>query len=44
VQDLLNIDVSSAVVGLIVIALAIVAMVAGSLAFPGGGSLADNKE
>jgi len=37
IQNLLGIDVSSAIVGLIVIALAIVLMVAGSLAFPGRG-------
>jgi len=37
IQNLLGINVSSAIVGLIVIALAIVLMVAGSLAFPDRG-------
>ncbi|MHC4116035.1 MAG: sodium:solute symporter family protein [Planctomycetota bacterium] len=44
IQNLLGIDVSSAIVGLVVIALATVAMVVGSLAFPGGGKFAEHKE
>jgi len=44
VQDLLHMDVSSEIVGLTVIVLAMVLMVAGSLAFPSGGPSADNKE
>ncbi len=44
VQAVLGMDVSSAIVGLTVIALAIVLMVAGSLVFPDRGSFSENKE
>ena len=44
IQGLLNIDVSSAIVGLTVITLSTVLMVAGSLAFPGCDSSGENKE
>ncbi|MHC4242108.1 MAG: sodium:solute symporter family protein [Planctomycetota bacterium] len=44
IQAIFGMDVSSAIVGLIVIALAILAMIVGSLAFPGCDSFVDNKE
>ena len=44
IQNLLGIDVPSAIIGLIVIALAIVLMVAGSLAFPGRRKFAEHQE
>ncbi|MEA3224352.1 MAG: sodium:solute symporter family protein [Planctomycetota bacterium] len=44
IQNLLGIDVSSAIVGLVVIALAIVLMVAGSLAFPDRGKSVEHQE
>jgi SSS family solute:Na+ symporter len=44
IQGLLNIDVSSEIVGLTVIVLSMVLMVAGSLVFPGNGSSEENKE
>jgi SSS family solute:Na+ symporter len=44
VQDVLGMDVSSAVVGLTVIVLAMVLMVAGSLLFPGHGTSSKHKE
>ncbi len=44
VQDVLGMDVSSAVVGLTAIALAIVLMVAGSLLFPGRRAPSEHKE
>ena len=44
IQNLLGIEVSSAIIGLVVIALAIVLMVAGSLAFPDRGKSAKHEE
>jgi len=44
VQSLLGIEVSSATVGLTVIAVAMVLMVAGSLVFPDSGSSSERKE
>ena len=44
VQALVGMDVSSAIVGLIVIALTIVVMVVGSLAFPDRSKPSEYKE
>jgi SSS family solute:Na+ symporter len=44
IQGLLNIDVSSEIVGLTVVTLSILAMVIGSLVFPGCGSSGEDKE
>lgn len=44
VQNLLGIDVSSAIVGLVVIALAMILMIGGSLAFPDRGKSSESQE
>ncbi len=44
IQELIDVEVPSAIVGLVVIALAAVMMIAGSLAFPGRGRSAENLE